>query len=774
MSHHSHHSGGKFSLVPDDDGPAGWVPPDPVAAQAGAGIDAGQPVGTIAQLADYLINGFWQYANYVPHHWGSNTVTYNFGNLNAAEQALATAALNAWHDVVNITWVYAASGAQLNFNHNGNMTAFETDSGAPIMTSATVDISSNWVTTYGTGIDSYSYQTYIHEIGHALGLGHQGPYNGSGTYGTDNIYANDTWQFSVMSYFGQDNYSGSSYRFVMTPMMADIYAVQLIYGVPTTTHTGNTVYGFNSTAGSLYNFASYSTTPALTIYDSSGIDTLDCSGYSASQTIDLRAGDFCSIGGLVNNIGIALSCTIENAIGGSGADTIYGNSANNTLSGGSGNDTFNGFAGLDTLIGGAGADRFVFDSFAYTDATAATPFVDHITDYDRGNSGAYSAAEGDQINLSALVSAAYGSGQAVGALVRVVENGDGTGALVQVDVDGTGTGSHWTTIAQLDGIHLGDTVNVILSSSQPAGTTLTPQGDYGFTGDFNGGGNSDLLWQSDTGIVALWQMNGSQVVTAASIGSRTSDWHIVATADFGGDSRSDILWRNDNGTVEMWQMNGSQVVTAAGIGSAPSDWHVVGTADFDGDGRSDILWRSDAGTLAIWQMNGSQVVTTAALGSAPSDWHIIGTGDFNGDGRGDILWRSDAGTLAMWQMNGSQVVTAAAFGSAPSDWHIIGTGDFNGDGRSDILWRSDAGTLAMWQMNGSQVATAAGLGSAPSDWHIVGTGDFNGDHNSDILWRSDAGTLGIWQMNGSQVVAAAGFGSTTNDWNTVTHHYDLV
>ena len=121
------------------------------------------------------------------------------------------------------------------------MTAFETDSGAPIMTSATVDISSNWVTTYGTGIDSYSYQTYIHEIGHALGLGHQGPYNGSGTYGTDNIYANDTWQFSVMSYFGQDNYSGSSYRFVMTPMMADIYAVQLIYGVPTTTHTGNTV-----------------------------------------------------------------------------------------------------------------------------------------------------------------------------------------------------------------------------------------------------------------------------------------------------------------------------------------------------------------------------------------------------------------------------------------------------------------------------------------------------------------------------------------------------
>ena len=45
----------------------------------------------------------------------------------------------------------------------------------------TVNISTDWITTDGgandgkTGIDSYGYQTYIHEIGHALGLGHQGP-----------------------------------------------------------------------------------------------------------------------------------------------------------------------------------------------------------------------------------------------------------------------------------------------------------------------------------------------------------------------------------------------------------------------------------------------------------------------------------------------------------------------------------------------------------------------------------------------------------------------
>jgi hypothetical protein len=37
-------------------------------------------------------------------------------------------------------------------------------------------------------IDSYSFQTYVHEIGHALGLGHGGPYNGSASYGLDNLY----------------------------------------------------------------------------------------------------------------------------------------------------------------------------------------------------------------------------------------------------------------------------------------------------------------------------------------------------------------------------------------------------------------------------------------------------------------------------------------------------------------------------------------------------------------------------------------------------------
>jgi Ca2+-binding RTX toxin-like protein len=349
--------------------------PYPLADAAAASVEslevyAGKPVASIATLADYLVNGYWQYENRIAHHWASNTITYNISGLNSAEQFLALSALQAWSEVANITFVQTSGSANITFTHNGTMQAYATGSwyGSGAIASMTVNISTDWVTSDGgandgkTGIDSYAYQTYIHEIGHALGLGHQGPYNGSASYSTNATYANDTWQYSIMSYFSQPNYSGSSYRYVVTPQMADIYAVASMYGAATSTRTGDTVYGFNSNAGAVFNFSTYTSAPALTIYDSGGNDTLDCSGYSAAQTIDLHAGAFSSIGGLTNNIGIALNAIIEYAIGGSGNDTLIAGAANCTLSGGLGNDTLIGGSGLNTLRGGIGADIYMVQS----------------------------------------------------------------------------------------------------------------------------------------------------------------------------------------------------------------------------------------------------------------------------------------------------------------------------------------------------------------------------------------------------------------------------
>jgi hypothetical protein len=205
----------------------------------------------------------------------------------------------------------------------------------------------------------YGILTYLHEIGHTLGLSHPGRYNGSGTYSVSAEYAQDTRQWTVMSYFdANSDKSGANHagRYASTPMLHDIAAAQAMYGADMTTRTGDTVYGFNSNAGrSVFDFAT-NRSPVIAIWDAGGKDTLDTSGFTQTQRIDLSPGSYSDVGGLLQNVAIAHAAVIENAIGGSGRDSIIGNAAANRLVGNAGNDYLAGLGGDDVLLGGAGND----------------------------------------------------------------------------------------------------------------------------------------------------------------------------------------------------------------------------------------------------------------------------------------------------------------------------------------------------------------------------------------------------------------------------------
>jgi hypothetical protein len=64
----------------------------------------------------------------------------------------------------------------------------------------------------------------------------------------------------------------------------------------------------------------------------------------------------------------------------------------------------------------------------------------------------------------------------------------------------------------------------------------------------------------------------------------------AAAEDFNGDGNSDILWINKNGSVAEWQTDGIHVTANQSVGSVGAAWHAAGTGDFNGDGKSDILW----------------------------------------------------------------------------------------------------------------------------------------------------------------------------------------
>lgn len=336
----------------------------------GAGGAPSKPLGGIPELAYYLTDDYWNRldSDQEPHHFDHTLITYNIEGLaTQAEKTLALTAMSQWHDVCGVTFsMTTADNADITYidDESDDGANTKADTSGTTENSAVVDIPSSWVANYGTGIDSYSFQTYIHETGHALGLGHQGPYNFNGTYASDAAFANDTWQYSVMSYWDQSNFEDGSKRYVMTPQMADIYAVTTLYGAGGA-RAHDTTYGFNVTAanvGTVYDFSTFGVAPAMTIFDAGGNDTLDFSQYSQDQTIDLRPGDFSSVGGLVHNIGIYLTTTIENATGGGGNDTIFGNSANNVLKGLNGNDILNGLGGADYMDGSGGNDTFYVDN----------------------------------------------------------------------------------------------------------------------------------------------------------------------------------------------------------------------------------------------------------------------------------------------------------------------------------------------------------------------------------------------------------------------------
>ena len=207
--------------------------------------------------------------------------------------------------------------------------------------------------------ESFSYFALLHELGHTVGLAHPGDYNAapgvSITYANSAQFIEDSHQYTVMSYFDESNTTSSFSSYPDTLLLYDIYALQQLYGANYSFQAGNTTYGFNATVGGAYDFTTNSN-PFLSIWDGSGTDTLDLSGYTMAQRVDLRAGMFSDIGGYVGNLSIAIGAVIENAIGGSGADRLTGNAAANVLDGGPGADTLDGGLGADTLDGGGGID----------------------------------------------------------------------------------------------------------------------------------------------------------------------------------------------------------------------------------------------------------------------------------------------------------------------------------------------------------------------------------------------------------------------------------
>ncbi|MEM9048825.1 MAG: M10 family metallopeptidase [Pseudomonadota bacterium] len=345
-------------------------------------------------LGDKILSGY---------KWATTELTYSFPNstsdygyndhagqfsaLNGAQRAAAKAAFDQMEAVSGLTFT-EITGAN---DRNADLRLAE--GGEPSTAWAYYPSSGEWggdmwynPTHFNSPtIGSYAFSTFLHEAGHAVGLkhGHDTSFAGALT-GSYNSH-----EYSLMTYHssvgGNGYYTNSHGHGPQTFMMADIQAIQIMYGANYGTNAGNTVYTFSTSTGEMFvdgvgQGASTSNVVFRTLWDGNGTDTYDLSNYSTNLSIDLAPGghsDFDSAGNaqrarlasdsyakahLFNALMFQddTRSLIENAKGGSGNDLLRGNAADNVLWGNGGDDTFHASAGNDTFHGGAGSDRVSF------------------------------------------------------------------------------------------------------------------------------------------------------------------------------------------------------------------------------------------------------------------------------------------------------------------------------------------------------------------------------------------------------------------------------
>ncbi|MDB5738993.1 MAG: outer rane adhesin like protein [Alphaproteobacteria bacterium] len=332
--------------------------------------------------------------------------------------------------------------------------------------------------------------------------------------------------------------------------------------------------------------------------------------------------------------------------GDDGNDKLYGHGGTNLLVGGDGTDVAY-YSGLETNYVAPSLGSVVGGPDSVNDTLLAVERLkflspSHVSDVDNNGTGErifQNNTNGDlQIqDLGVTVSGVGGlNWRAVGTGQFTPDTDRKAGVLLQ----DTATGN-LKIITDLTGAQTQTSLSI-----QPGAVAWKAVA----IGDFNGDAASDVLLQNQTtGAAEILFLNtnagdaiGTVAGPAVSLATPGSGWKAISSGDFNGDGKSDILWQNTSTkAVKVYEMDGSAVINAPAT-QAAAGLTAIGTGDFNGDGNSDILFQNAAGQAVVWFMYGDLHTGTKTVSKPAGTWTVSGAQDVDGNGFSDIIWNNAA------------------------------------------------------------------------------------------------------------------------------------
>ncbi|MEX0270309.1 FG-GAP-like repeat-containing protein [Leptolyngbyaceae cyanobacterium UHCC 1019] len=210
--------------------------------------------------------------------------------------------------------------------------------------------------------------------------------------------------------------------------------------------------------------------------------------------------------------------------------------------------------------------------------------------------------------------------------------------------------------------------------------TLAPNYQLSAVEDFNNDGTLDYFWRDpSTGFNGLWFMDSTGVnpIGYKLLPSFQDINHrMIGAADFNGDGNTDILWEDlRTNLCGVWLLNSQHDVTGSLKIDSPNKagWYVQTVGDFNGDSKPDILYRNyGTGENTIWTLDNGKFTSAIGINSEKgAGWFVAGSGDFNGDNKWDLFWRNAAtGANRIWYMDQSTLLSSASFQSLPTNFGL--------------------------------------------------------------------------------------------------------